>query len=759
MEFMKCSVGGVVYGTGMTEVAWAAKRRADPTVPPLDRTGKAFKDDAFFGHLRSGRTPVEISRFLWLLSVCHSVVTEPNEESEYGVNYMASSPDEAALVAAAADLGYVFKGRTPETATVEVNGQLETVEVLANLEFTSARKRSSVVVKLPGSDDIVLFTKGADDLICTLLDPNDPQLDETKAHLRRFAADGLRTLCCAYRVLAPDVYEDWKQRYHQAEVLIDDRDAAINRVCLEVERDMTIVGATAIEDKLQVGVPDTIAAMLRAKINFWMITGDKRETAINIGFACSLLSGLMKLVILDERDPDVLRQTVNANLGSTDVKAMVACGDALEIMLRDEYVDDFFTLASACQSVICCRVSPSQKAAVVRMMRVRSGKVTLAIGDGANDVGMITEADVGVGISGKEGRQAVLASDYSFAQFRFLARLLLVHGRLNFYRNVELINYSFYKNMVCAFCQIIFQGYCSFSGNAAFNPLFMTVYNVLFTSVPPVIYAVLERDVGLQSMMNHPELYWFDGKRDELQGYPRFVLSLCLGIVHALAAFFVPYLGMKPFIDHHGYALGFDDFGTTVFCIVIAIVTFRIAAQCTYWTVLHHAFFWGSIVLFPIAVCVVSTMPVSMGLYKTGHLILGEAAFWFSLIGALAVAMSPVVGIESWQRGKDTDVNKIMHAERGKWRLEEEAELRLALGKAIPGDSIPQPETPVYVDQTNPTGAVFDVPELPVVARLRSQVIRDTEKYRSIYAFATVRPPKPSTFDLRLIDGDGDVPP
>jgi hypothetical protein len=239
-----------------------------------------------------------------------------------------------------------------------------------------------------------------------------------------------------------------------------------------------------------------------------------------------------------------------------------------------------------------------------------------------------------------------------------------------------------------------------------------------------------------------------------MQGYARFLLSLGLGIVHAFVAFFVPFLGMAPLVDTGGYAMSNEDFGITVFCSVVAIVTFRIAAQCSYWTVLHHIFFWGSIVLYPIVVVVVSAMPVSMGLYKTGYLIFRQSSFYFSLLGAVVLAMSPVVSIANWERSQATEVNRIMYSERHGW-LEQKVSLLEARVRPIPGEAFPQPDVPVYPDRLNPTGTVFDQPETPVVARLRSQVTRDGEKFRSIYAFVDQMRPKPSTFDPRVID---DVP-
>jgi phospholipid-translocating P-type ATPase (flippase) len=348
------------------------------------------------------------------------------ESKPHGMAYQASSPDEAALVSSAADFGFVFNGRSNDPHTISVNGRA--IEIMAELEFTSDRKRSSVIIRHPESGDLVLYCKGADDLIYERLSSDSPYRDITARHLREFAMDGLRTLCCAYRVIDERTFMDWYVRYNEALGVIHDHDRVVAEVCDEIEQELLLIGATAIEDKLQLDVADTITSLLEAEITVWVLTGDKRETAINIGFACGVISSSMSLVILDATDPDELRRAIGIQNNAQLELAMIASGTALKVLLESELVDEFFNLAVQCRSVICCRVSPSQKAQVVNLIRHRTGKLTLAIGDGANDVEMIRQADVGIGLCGKEGREAVLASDYSFGEFRFLKQLLLFTG-------------------------------------------------------------------------------------------------------------------------------------------------------------------------------------------------------------------------------------------------------------------------------------------------------------------------------------------
>ncbi|KAJ3061095.1 hypothetical protein HK102_009250, partial [Quaeritorhiza haematococci] len=188
--------------------------------------------------------------------------------------------------------------------------------------------------------------------------------------------------------------------------------------------------------------------------------------------------------------------------------ALVVSGEALGHVFSNGLEEPFLHVGTRCHSVICCRVTPLQKAQVVKLVRSSLKKTTLAIGDGANDVAMIQAANIGVGIMGREGTQAVRASDYAFAEFRFLRRLLSVHGRYSYNRIAQLILYSFYKNLVLITVQWYFGFFSGWSGQGVYEEVFLTSFNVIFTSIPPLMYAIFERDVEeVEGIERYPQLY------------------------------------------------------------------------------------------------------------------------------------------------------------------------------------------------------------------------------------------------------------
>ena len=661
MDFMKCSVGGKVYGSGTTEVAYAAaKRRGENIPPPSENQG--FEDEEFRRLTESEQCPEIIKHFVWLLATCHNVLPEPDPSQKYGISFQAPSPDEGALVEAAADMGYVFCGKGTNTLTVKVNGKETTVDVVANLEFTSERKRSTVVIKYPETNQYVLYMKGADDTILSRLKEKNTQLEiTTRQHLQEFSDGGLRTLCLGYKILDPEWTESWARKLNEANCLVNGRDEAVAKVAEEIENDINLIGATAIEDKLQMGVPDTIESLLRAKIHVWIITGDKRETAINIGYACSLLSPEMSIKTFDE---ETLARDIESAESENGELALVITGSAIPSLLSDTFVDRFIQLSKRCKSVICCRVSPLQKALIVKTMRDKTAAMAVAIGDGANDVGMILEADIGIGVSGKEGRQAVLASDYSIAQFRYLKRLLLVHGRLDFYRNVECIFYSFYKNMCYTFNQMIYAAFSHFSGTTMYDSVLYTIFNVFFTSVPIVVYSGYDRDVSLEAMMEKPELYDMDGKRAWFQSYPRFILNLFRGLVHAFIAFFISYGFCYPFESPDGMGVTQQEFAATVYFCVVAIVNVHMASLCSYWTWMHWFFVIGSVMIFPLIFLIIDGMGMSMTIKRVSVRWLKMPQLWFAVIASTIVAGIFVLIKTVIERSQNTLKNRVLLHEK-----------------------------------------------------------------------------------------------
>ncbi|XP_075853981.1 phospholipid-transporting ATPase VD isoform X2 [Microcebus murinus] len=403
-----------------------------------------------------------------------------------GLCYEAESPDEAALVYAARAYRCTLQARTPEQVTVDLAalGPL-TFPLLHVLPFDSARKRMSVVVRHPLSNRVVVYTKGADSAIMELLSPPSPGeasleklqvtiREKTQRHLDEYARQGLRTLCIAKKVMSDIEYAEWLRNHFLAETSIDNREQLLLESAMRLENKLTLLGATGIEDRLQEGVPESIEALHQAGIKIWMLTGDKQETAVNIAYACKLLEPEDKLFILNTQSKDAcemlmsrilreLQKTAPARPGRTpssvDVPqppvprdsepgaGLVITGRTLEFALQESLQTRFLELTSRCRAVVCCRATPLQKSEVVKLVRGHLQVMTLAIGDGANDVSMIQVADVGIGVSGQEGMQAVMASDFAVSQFRHLSKLLLVHGHWCYTRLSNMILYFFYKNV------------------------------------------------------------------------------------------------------------------------------------------------------------------------------------------------------------------------------------------------------------------------------------------------------------------------
>jgi len=301
-------------------------------------------------------------------------------------------------------------------------------------------------------------------------------------HINDFATEGLRTLLYGYRFLTAEEYAGWKKIYNDASTSLVDRQARIEAAGELIERDLELAGATAIEDKLQKGVPEAIEKLRRANIRMWMLTGDKRETAINIGHSCRLIKDYSSLTFLDHStgqvEQSIAAAIVHINRGIVAHSVVVVDGQTLALIEVDDHLKALFLdLAVLADSVICCRASPSQKAGLVKAIRHKVKKsITLAIGDGANDIAMIQEAHVGIGITGKEGLQAARTSDYSIAQFRFLTKLLLVHGRWNYVRTCKYVAATFWKEMMFYLVQAFYQRYCGYTGTS--------LYEVNFTYMP-----------------------------------------------------------------------------------------------------------------------------------------------------------------------------------------------------------------------------------------------------------------------------------
>jgi phospholipid-translocating ATPase len=422
------------------------------------------------------------------------------------LDYKAESPDEAALVNAAKNAGFAFIKRKNKILTVDILGKEYEFELLHVLEFNSDRKRMSVILRRPAPwNDIVLYCKGADNVIGKLLDKHgqdDDIIEKTFDDVNAFSENGLRTLLLSYRILDKEEYEKWRIEMDEASTASESRANKVAKAQDKIEVNLKLLGATGIEDKLQEGVPQCIEDLRKAGIKIWVLTGDKLETAINIGYASNLLDGDMRLwVVRGSEDPEkVLQSLIDTSHQLDDIEANHADGSPMQenaliiegsalihIFETAESKEQLLNIAIQCKSVVCCRVSPLQKALVVQLVRKYHNVVTLAVGDGANDVSMIQVANVGVGIAGQEGVQAAMAADYAIAQFRFLHKLLLVQGHWSYARISEMILNFFFKNVFWVFPALWFQIYSGWSGNIFYDYSFLQLYNVVFTVAPVVI--------------------------------------------------------------------------------------------------------------------------------------------------------------------------------------------------------------------------------------------------------------------------------
>lgn len=635
MEFFKCSIAGEVYGTGVSEIELGTAQRTGVKVDTQKQSNavreKGFNfDDARLmrGAWRNEPNPECCKEFFRCLAICHTVLPEGDESPER-IRYQAASPDEAALVTAAKNFGFFFYRRTPtmiyvRESHVEKMGKVQdfSYEILNVLEFNSTRKRQSVVCRYPDGR-LVLYCKGADTVIYERLADGHTDLKRiTREHLEQFGATGLRTLCLAYKHLSPDVYESWNEKFIQAKSALRDREKKLDEVSELIEKELILIGCTAIEDKLQEGVPGCIETLSRAGIKIWVLTGDKMETAINIAYACRLINNGMKQFVISSETEEIrevedkgdqvelarfMKDMVKNELKSCYEEAqqhlqspsgpklaLIIDGKCLMYALDPSLRVVLLNLSLNCSAVVCCRVSPLQKAQVTSLVKKGANRITLSIGDGANDVSMIQAAHVGVGISGQEGMQAVMASDFAIAQFRFLTDLLLVHGRWSYHRICKVVTYFFYKNLTFTLTQFWFTFETGFSGQRFYDDWFQSLYNVIFTALPVIIIGLFDKDVSAALSKKYPELYK-EGIRNAFFKWRVVATWAFFSIYQSLILYYFVVASSNRAINSAGKMVGLWDVSTMAFTCVVVTVNLRLLMMCNTVTRWHHISVGGSI--------------------------------------------------------------------------------------------------------------------------------------------------------------------
>uniref|UniRef100_A0AAQ5ZL31 Phospholipid-transporting ATPase n=1 Tax=Amphiprion ocellaris TaxID=80972 RepID=A0AAQ5ZL31_AMPOC len=569
--------------------------------------------------------------------------------------YEAESPDEAALVHAAQAYCCTLRCRTAESLLVDLPGLGSlAVPLLHILPFDSNRKRMSVVVRHPLTGQVVVYTKGADSVIMDLGPKHSAEhaqeiyshiREQTQKHLDSYAREGLRTLCIAKKVPLLEEYDVWLKDQLLAESSIENREELLLASAERLETNLTLLGTTGIVDRLQEEVPETIETLQRAGIKVWVLTGDKQETAINIAYACKLLHAndqLLTQIVKCEFYSDLLKKhqgmtdltaRVESSLGSVAGFILVIDGRTLNWALQEELKSNFLELTCRCKAVICCRSTPLQKSQVVQLIRDQLGVMTLAVGDGANDVSMIQVADVGIGISGQEGMQAVMSSDFAISRFKHLSKLLLVHGHWCYSRLANMILYFIYKNVMYVNLLFWYQFFCGFSGSVMTNSWVLIFFNLIFTSIPPLIYGILDQDTPADTLMEQPELY------QAVYVPNMFWITVLDAFYQSLVCFFVPYFAFA------GSDVGELSFGSPINTSALLIILLHqvIESKTLTWIhilvlVLSGSSYFGFVLLFSV-LCVTCSPPTNPLGVET--LQMSQPLFYIICILTIVMALLP----------------------------------------------------------------------------------------------------------------------
>ncbi|CRH02620.1 aminophospholipid-transporting P-ATPase, putative [Plasmodium relictum] len=805
MEFKKCAINGISYGKGLTEIKKNILKKKNLEIPdePVMKSKKKtpnvnIVDGDLLNHLHDinhFNHPHLINFFLHL-AINHSVICEKDKD---GINtYSSSSPDEEALVNAAKHFDITFLYRKDGKYGISIFGRIYEIDTLASIEFTSQRKMSSIICRIPifnccnhgnnndvnnsncnynsvnncegvkkydeiqnekntqkrGNSDIykknditthsklnedannnnnhkisgkcncknskkskiMLFCKGAGDVILKKLAKKTKIDDITIEYMETYADEGLRTLCIAQRELNEETFAKWYELYKEASLSIKDREQNIEKVAEFIENDLVLQGVTGIEDKLQEGVSSTIEDLRIAGIHIWMLTGDKVETAMNIGVAANLIDNYSVQFVYTEEyvsnenelmkklDEDILKVEKSLNLPHYDFSddderkkcfkinffknifsrkkkkilslkpdnykmlmgsfnhVLVVDGSVIDILLNKKFEKKFFYLADKCTSVICGRVSPYQKGAIVSSANRLLKKITLAIGDGANDRNMINKANIGIGIRGQEGVQAFNSSDYGISQFRFLRNLLLVHGRLSYRRISKLVVYMFYKNIVLIFPLFIFGSLSLYSGQKIYYEFLLQVYNVFFTSIPVIIHAILDQDISLNTALEKPFLYKL-GIFHYYFNINTFISWVINSLFHGCVVFLIPlyFLSYYNVPSPDGEPYDMWTVGCVTFFLTVLIVNFKILLETYHLNILPIIAVSLSIFSFLLLATSFSFM-----YFGTSHLLgtvvylVKSLRFWLVVLLGLFVALSRDYIFKVYKRNFNPEVYHIL---------------------------------------------------------------------------------------------------
>lgn len=488
MEMKKMHLGSICYAGDTIDIV-------------SEYVGRLLQVDLGAGTSKRKDLGAKVCEFALVLALCHNVT--PTEEDGV-LSYQAASPDEVAIVKFCESIGLRLykRDRTSITLLHLATNQTLQFDILYIFPFNSDTKRMGVVIRDIQKDEIWFMEKGADVVMARIVNSNDWLEEETG----NMAREGLRTLVIGRKKLNSSLFQDFSKEYEQAALSMHGREAAMQKVVGQyLETDVELLGLTGVEDKLQKDVKTSIELLRNAGIKIWMLTGDKIETAKCVAISAKLISrGQFVHQITKVTHPDMAMSQLD-QLTTNSNSCLLIDGESLAVYMK-YFPKEFFDVALTLPAVIACRCTPQQKADIALAIKDMTGKRVCCIGDGGNDVSMIQCADVGVGIVGKEGKQASLAADFSIDQFHYLLKLLLWHGRNSYKRSAKLGQFIIHRGLIISVAQAIYSVSSHFEPLALYQGWLMVGYSTLYT-MAPVFSLTLDKDIDEKLTKLYPELY------------------------------------------------------------------------------------------------------------------------------------------------------------------------------------------------------------------------------------------------------------
>ena len=448
--------------------------------------------------------------------LCNNVTPIIDEIDKEKITYQASSPDEIALVKFAETLNMKLFYRTDKLIKIKnTTGTIEEFEILANFPFSSETKRMGIILKSKKYGHIIFYLKGAENVMKNYA--KEEYIGYINENAENLATKGLRTLVLTQKLITEEEFNKWNIEFKEASTSMENRKEKMAQTISKLENNMDFLCVTGVEDLLQDEVATTIENLRNAGMKIWMLTGDKVETATCISISAGIKGKHQKIFTL--KSDDIISEDKNETISklkeqfneynkknTVESHIFIIDGELLDLSLKN-CEKEFFETTKNSPSVVCCRCSPTQKRIVVKTIKnyIKNAR-TAAVGDGGNDVAMIQEADVGIGIVGKEGLQASLAADYSIKEFKSLNILLLWWGRLAYKNTSTLANFVIHKGLIISINQFIFSLMFYYNAVALYNGMLSLGYSTVFTCLP-AISILLDQDIDKENVLKFPTLY------------------------------------------------------------------------------------------------------------------------------------------------------------------------------------------------------------------------------------------------------------